>query len=332
MDTGLATTIEAFLTDRGFPLGKDEPGLRKLSGGNSHVTWHGTFGGHGLVIKVAQSDGPLAPYDVGHEARMMELAWRGGVPVPEVIGHYRQGEDQFIVMRHVDGDAPSLWEVAKWLETVDRAERLAIARNFLSLLPALRSVDPHGSEALEDHYRAYVDRLVGDLEAAARAVIALPSSFEKVGDWLNEHASLCADAELVLHHGDYRLGNVVFADRSVVALLDWERAMPGHPLHDLGFLCLPGMKIGDRIGGLLSQAELQRLWPEIAGEDLDLRTVAYFRIMSMFSELCYMTRAMCRLADGKARLSGARALPLIARLHHDLLSSIIAWQADDFTL
>lgn len=332
MDTGLATTIEAYLADRGFPPGENEPGWRKLSGGNSHVTWRGWFSGQALVIKVAQPDGPLAPYDVSHEARMMELAWRGSVPVPEVVGYYRQGDNQFIVMRHVEGDAPSLWEVAKWLESADSTERLAIARNFLSLLPALRSVNLGDSKPLEDHYPTYIAKLASDLEAAARGVIALPPTFEKAADWLTERASMCADVKPVLHHGDYRLGNVVFDGRSVVALLDWERAMPGHPLHDLGFLCLPGMKIGDRIGGLLSETELQELWPEIAGDELDLRTVAYFRIMSMFSELCYMTRAMCRLAEGKARLSGARALPLIARLHHDLLSSIVAWQADDFTL
>ena len=332
MNEKVLSSVIAFAAEHGFAINDGEPALEKLSGGNSHVTWQGTFAGSRLVIKVAQPDVPLAPYDVGHEARMMQLAWEGAVPAPQVVGYCQQHREQCIVMHHVAGDAPSLWEVAKWLGDKETEERLAIARNFLSLLPTMHAVVLENADPLERHYQAYVEKLVRDLEDAARNVINLPRTFRKARDWLIANAKLCEGVAPRLHHGDFRLGNAVFADDAVVAMLDWERAMAGHPMHDLGFLCLPGMKIGDRICGLLSQDELRALWPEISDEPFNLKTIGYFRIMSMFSELCYMTRAMCRLAEGRARLSGARALPLIARLHHDLIASIIAWENDDVTL
>ncbi len=42
----------------------------------------------------------------------------------------------------------------------------------------------------------------------------------------------------------------------------------------------------------------------------------------MYTEFCAMTRALSRLAAGHGRINGARTLPLVARLHHNLLVAI----------
>jgi aminoglycoside phosphotransferase (APT) family kinase protein len=60
---------------------------------------------------------------------------------------------------------------------------------------------------------------------------------EQVGAWLGEHVPESGPATVV--HGDYRLGNVMFAPDAparIVAVFDWEMATIGDPLADLGYL------------------------------------------------------------------------------------------------
>jgi aminoglycoside phosphotransferase (APT) family kinase protein len=69
---------------------------------------------------------------------------------------------------------------------------------------------------------------------------------EAVGGWLEEHVP--RDGRLAVVHGDYRLGNVMYAARGparIVALLDWELATLGDPLADLGYLLATFAEPGD---------------------------------------------------------------------------------------
>ena len=61
----------------------------------------------------------------------------------------------------------------------------------------------------------------------------------QVGDRLRERAP--TDTETTLVHGDFRPGNLLFAgtdDLRVTGVLDWETAMLGDPLTELGYLLL----------------------------------------------------------------------------------------------
>ena len=55
-------------------------------------------------------------------------------------------------------------------------------------------------------------------------------------------------------HGDYRLGNTIFAPDApparLEAVLDWEMATIGDPLADLGYLCMMWTEGGDPKGGM----------------------------------------------------------------------------------
>ena len=61
---------------------------------------------------------------------------------------------------------------------------------------------------------------------------------QEVGEWLAANKPESPSATIV--HGDYRLGNVMFAPESPArlnAIFDWEMATIGDPLADLGYLC-----------------------------------------------------------------------------------------------
>jgi aminoglycoside phosphotransferase (APT) family kinase protein len=60
---------------------------------------------------------------------------------------------------------------------------------------------------------------------------------DQVTEWLGEHLPESAEATIV--HGDYRLGNTMFARESpprLNAIFDWELATIGDPLADVGYL------------------------------------------------------------------------------------------------
>ena len=62
---------------------------------------------------------------------------------------------------------------------------------------------------------------------------------EAVGGWLRENLPESPPATIV--HGDYRLGNTMFAAEppaELVAIFDWEMATIGDPLADLGYMVM----------------------------------------------------------------------------------------------
>jgi aminoglycoside phosphotransferase (APT) family kinase protein len=309
-----------------------------LSGGNSHITSRLRLYVSGeevadYVVKVAQPDGPLAPYDVAHEAAMMVKAAELGAPAPEVVGcsASADGAGDFIIMRHVAGAAPSIWEVARWIEGSEPGLRLRVGESLLRSLKPLRGISVDEAPDLPGLYRAYVGQVEADVRAAVGDLLRLPDMVGKVAEWLCDRCDLL-NTPPALYHGDFRVGNAVFKESAVAALLDWERAMIGHPLHDIAYFSLPAMKTGDLICGLLTEDELLRIYAEAYSEPLDLRVCAVLRIMSMFTEFCAMTRALARLAKGHGRINGARTLPLVARLHHDILVAIREWNDGQFHL
>jgi aminoglycoside phosphotransferase (APT) family kinase protein len=76
-------------------------------------------------------------------------------------------------------------------------------------------------------------------------------AMEQLTRWLGEHRPESAEATIV--HGDFRLGNVMYAPHApprVVAIFDWELATIGDPLADVGYLVATWAEPGDEQTGL----------------------------------------------------------------------------------
>ncbi len=72
---------------------------------------------------------------------------------------------------------------------------------------------------------------------------------EQVGSWLADHLPSSPPASVV--HGDYRLGNTMFAPSAparLVAILDWEMATIGDPLADVGYMMIYWTEPSDDTG------------------------------------------------------------------------------------
>jgi aminoglycoside phosphotransferase (APT) family kinase protein len=123
---------------------------------------------------------------------------------------------------------------------------------------------------------------------------------ERVASWLAENLPASDAATIV--HGDYRLGNTMFAAGAparLTAVLDWEMATIGDPLADLGYLCMMWSEEGDPPGGLRealgrvtrsegfpTRAELIARYEELSGRSM--RDLRWYVTLAVWKSVVFM--------------------------------------------
>jgi aminoglycoside phosphotransferase (APT) family kinase protein len=85
------------------------------------------------------------------------------------------------------------------------------------------------SRQVERWSRQYKASIVGEEDVLMADVVR----------WLQ--ANMPAEGATTIAHGDFRIGNMVYAPDSprVVAVLDWELSTLGDPISDLAYCCVP---------------------------------------------------------------------------------------------
>jgi aminoglycoside phosphotransferase (APT) family kinase protein len=247
-------------------LGEGEPEIEPIGDGHSNVTYGMRRGTAELVIR-RPPRGPLPPsaHDVLREARVLR-ALEGRAPVPRVLAECDDAAvigAPFYVMERIDGEvigdaAPSA------LDT--EAERRRMGEALVDALVTVHGVDWRAA-GLEGFGRpeGYLERQIRRFtELWARNRTREVPAVERVGHWLGEHLPASPPATIV--HGDYRLGNVMFAPAPparVLAIFDWEMSTIGDPLADLGYLCTFWVDRDDPPAGIFEQHALTRApgWP-----------------------------------------------------------------------
>ncbi len=161
-------------------------------------------------------------------------------PDPAVLG------GPFFVMERVDGLVPP--DVLpytfgdNWVFDASDADRRCIQQSAVRAMAGIHALTPDrhdltflehpvtGETALERsfrHWQAYHEWVVEDLPSPLLA---------ECFAWLEDHfpSDSLPDA---LSWGDGRIGNMMFRDNEVVAVLDWEMAAVAPPEVDLGWMC-----------------------------------------------------------------------------------------------
>jgi len=132
---------------------------------------------------------------------------------------------------------------------------------------------------------------------------------ERVGAWLRDHLPASGRATVV--HGDYRLGNVMFAPAAparLTAIFDWEMATIGDPLADLGYLCTLWVDRDDpplgmfelgavtRGEGFPARAELVARYEERSGRSMtDIR---WYQTLALWKSVVFMEGNYRRAVSG----------------------------------
>jgi aminoglycoside phosphotransferase (APT) family kinase protein len=312
--------LREFLDQRG--LGRGDPRIEPIGDGHSNLTYLVEREGARLVLR-RPPRGPLPPsaHDVLREARLLRSLRPHGVPVPEVLAICDEEEvigAPFYLMNFVDG---LILTAAMPAALEGDAER--IAAQLVDGLVELHAVDP-AAEGLaglgrpDGYLERQLARFGGLLEVGATR--PLPD-LEVVADWLA--AGLPDSPAPTVVHGDYRLGNVMFAPGPrLAAILDWEMATIGDPLADVGYMTAmwsqpsdPPNAVSDlsaitRANGFPGRAFLARRYAEASGRAVaDLR---WYQVLALWKAAIFLEGSYRRFG------AGTTADPFFAGLERDV--------------
>jgi aminoglycoside phosphotransferase (APT) family kinase protein len=250
--------LREFLTAQGLDAPSDLD-VVPIGEGHSCVTFVLSTG----VVVRRPPRGPLPPsaHDVLREARLLRALEPTPVRVPKVLAVCDDPEvigAPFYVMARIEGDVITS-EIPPALDNPQ--QRSKISDELIDSLVELHAVD-WTTIGLEGFGKptGYLERQLRRFNGLweLNRTRELPE-VEAVGSWLAGNLPESPPATVV--HGDYRLGNTMFASGAparLIAILDWEMATIGDPLADVGYMMIHWIRPGDEIGRFNLQAVTTR--------------------------------------------------------------------------
>ncbi|MHB1536927.1 MAG: phosphotransferase family protein [Solirubrobacteraceae bacterium] len=285
-------------------LGEGPLHARPIGEGHSNVTYLVQRGALELVVRRPPRP-PLPPsaHDVLREVRLLQALEETQARVPRVLAVCAQEEvigAPFYVMEKVGGE-PITTRMPLALDTPE--QRRATAQELIDALVEIHAVDWR-SAGLEGFGKPS-----GYLERQLRRWIGLWElhktreipAVERIGAWLAQQMPRHAHPATIVH-GDYRLGNAMYATEAparLLAVLDWEMATIGDPLADVGYLCMmwteaddPDVGLREHVGrvtrepGFPTRAELIERYEQRSGRSMeDLR---WYTTLALWKTIVFM--------------------------------------------
>src|SRR5215207_8887688 len=268
--------LEEFLDEHGIGEGRLE--AERIGDGHSNITFLVRRGDARVVLRRPPRP-PLPPsaHDVLREARLLKALEGTPVRVPKVLAvgdHEAILGVPFYVMEEMHGSVLAT-AIPAALDTPE--ERV-------DALVEIHSVDWRAC-GLEGYGRptGYLERQVRRFSGLweHNKTRELPV-VEELGEWLGGNMPRSPESTIV--HGDYRLGNVMMADRApaeLVAIFDWELSTIGDPLADVGYLTVTWVEPDDpedtmfanlnavtRAGDFLTREEMIARYEEKSGRSM----------------------------------------------------------------
>jgi aminoglycoside phosphotransferase (APT) family kinase protein len=302
--------LAAFLDEHGLGSGPLE--AEPIGDGHSNVTYLVRRRGCEVVVRRPPRP-PLPPsaHDVLREARLIGAIQGTAARVPEVLA-VCDDEDvigaPFYVMERLHGEVITK-TVPAALDTPD--ERRRIGEGLVDALVEIHGVDwqacLEGFGKPTGYLERQVRRFTGLWEQGRTREV---ESVERVGKWLAENVPESGPATIV--HGDYRLGNTMFAAEAparLCAVFDWEMATIGDPLADIGYMCATWSEAGDppvgqfelgrvtRAEGFPTRAELIARYEEHSGREV--RELPWYTTLALWKSVVFMEGNYRRAVEGR---------------------------------
>ena len=302
--------IEAVLDQHG--LGQGPVTARRIGEGQSNATFLLTRGRERFVLRRGPHP-PLPPstHDMLREARLLRALAQTGVPAPKVLAVC---EDSgvlgvpFYVMPYLDGPVITATLPA---HLDSHGQRRRISEELADTLAVIHATDyaAAGLSAFgrpDGYLRRQVDRFAMLWERNTQRDVPAVAA---IADWLAHNAPDSSAPALV--HGDYRLGNLIFARSAparVLAVLDWEMATIGDPLADVGYLAATYSENGDppspldlspvtRRPGFLTRRQLLLRYAERSGRAVD--ALGWYQVLALWKAAIFCEAIYTRWVNGE---------------------------------
>ncbi len=263
----------------------------KLAGGAMHDSWaiDATLSGvgHELVVRVSPA-GRADHEKTRREFEVLRVAFAAGIRCPEpiAIGECESGED-YLVMARVGGDTNPRQLITseryramhgRMIEQLaeDLAKIHLIGPEDVSRAPSMRGSGA-GEDALVWQRRAVEEAYRLDLLNAHPAI-------EWAFRWIDRQIAQLAQtgrAPCVVH-GDFRIGNMLYDERGLTSILDWEGVHTGEPEEDLAWFCTRVWRFGKNeleAGGIAPREEWFRAYERASGRPVDRQRVAAWEVL-----------------------------------------------------
>jgi aminoglycoside phosphotransferase (APT) family kinase protein len=230
--------VASFLDEHG--IGAGPLAWARIGDGQSNLTYRVRRGEAELVLRRGPRPPlPRSTHDMVREARIQQLLGPHGIPVPRILAVCPDESVlgvPFYLMEALDGAVVTDAVPAALDSPADRA---GLSHALVDTLADLHGIDVSRGDLAsfgraEGYLQRQVDRFAGLW--GVNTTRSLPE-VAALADWLRTHLPVSQAATVV--HGDYRMGNLMYAPDSparVLAVLDWEMATLGDPLADLGYL------------------------------------------------------------------------------------------------
>lgn len=259
-----------------------------------------------LVVRLFRP-GTVARHEVHPERlyRLLGVLSDIGLPVPRPLW-FDPSPDLFgaaySTVSWVPGEAVVPWsaEGREFLATLGAGP---VGERFCQVLAEIHAVDwrAGGLTFLDvpGAGTAFAEGKVAELGAYLSRVgtSAEPVLTDGLG-WLG--ANLPEARRISLVHGDYRAGNMLFDGDRISAVLDWEFAMLGDPLYDLGWVCSPSNSTGSRlVCMLLPQRDFLRWYERHSGTEVDRDALRFWVTYHQVRHAVMWLEAGMRFETGK---------------------------------
>ncbi len=289
-----------------------------------------------FVLKREPAAGLLEPYDLEPEFRVLHALSEDPLPSPRTPwfeADARVLDRPFYVMERLAGEVPIPVAGASGEGPFTAAERAALAPRVMRALADLHAIDWRardlgflGAPAIGVQPAAReVERWAARIAASGIAVE--PVLAEALG-WLRRHAP--ASREIVLLHGDYRLGNWLIERAGdatrLTGILDWEMVHLGDPAEDVAW-CISHLWRGgtSRAACLASAEELVTHYEVASGRSVDRAALRYFEVLAVVKMAAIMLTGIRAFADGRTRDLRMAILDHQLPFLHALLAALRGW-------
>ena len=255
-----------------LPGGQAITAIRPLTTGFSNETY--IIDGLDLILRLPPAAGAmLEGHDVIAQARIyQELgAVAGAFPVPHIVAICPDTAVigvPFFVMERVVGESIDDIVMTPWFVDGTDALRNRVCRAWISAFASLSNLAPLTTPgpvmAPEDDARIWRE-------------FARTANCQRLVDLFDR--LLAAPAPIsgppAVIHGDPKLSNLMWQDEHITAMLDWEMALNGEPLANLGYMLFffaSEFHVASRaqkLPGMLTRNEVIALWEDVSGRSAD---------------------------------------------------------------